>query len=341
MSSKEEGLQPHDLPLEFAAKTFNTAHPSFRFWMSNSFPGKVYTHSAIERLLFNFPDNIAWAPYRDLVLKTRARYLELGSLYLLDRMFPGIPRAYPNRLFDEIWRMSVFGYVKPHRFESRFKEAWREINEEIPASKEVFENRDWMNDWIGKLNASRPGTYFPGWVSMEDGAFLYWAVRVLKPKCIVQTGVCNGLSSAFMVMAMERNGGEGKLYAIDFPYIYDPEDPDLNLEAVYGVIIPEGKTSGWIVPESLRDRYEVIVGMAEEELPPLLRRLGRIDLFYHDSDHSYDHMTFEMEEARKHLGPGTAILCDDVAWNQSTWDFAKRHRYPAYNYRGAIGAVFL
>jgi len=48
-------------------------------------------------------------------------------------------------------------------------------------------------------------------------------------------------------------------------------------------------------------------------LPPLLDDLGRIDVFFHDSLHTREHMLFEFERAWAHLKPGGVLVSDDVA----------------------------
>lgn len=60
---------------------------------------------------------------------------------------------------------------------------------------------------------------------------LYLLVRLIKPNQVIETGVSSGASSAYI------DNEKGKLYSIDLP-------PD-NL--------PQGKKSGWIVSEKLRD----------------------------------------------------------------------------------------
>jgi Methyltransferase domain len=109
---------------------------------------------------------------------------------------------------------------------------------------------------------------------------------------------------------------------------------------VYGVIIPEGKSSGWMVPDVYRDRFEVEAGDAKLLLPGVIDRFDRIDLFFHDSDHTYHHMMFEFEQAMRKLAPDGLIIADDVSWNASLRDFADKHDVPCYNYE-ALGAVFL
>jgi hypothetical protein len=44
--------------------------------------------------------------------------------------------------------------------------------------------------------------YVAGWVMMADAQYLYWLVR--RPAEGKQTGVSNGLSSAFMMLAQPK-----------------------------------------------------------------------------------------------------------------------------------------
>ena len=51
----------------------------------------------------------------------------------------------------------------------------------------------------------------------------------------------------------------------------------------------------------------------------------RPEIFFHDSDHSYEHMTFEFEWALKHLMPQGFLVSDDIAWNKSFFDFINKY----------------
>ena len=334
-------LDSTQLPLHFADQTYNTAHPNFKFWMTGNYPGKIYTHTLFERLMLNFPHNLNWQTYKDLCFTSRIGYPELGTYYVLDRIRAMFDIHPQHSVLKKISAMSKLGCARKAVFHEEFSRCLHEITHEISHSKDVFANVAWMEEWISDLNDRSSGTYYPGWVGKDDAMFLYWYIRQTNPKVVVQTGVCNGLSSAYIAMALERNGAEGKLYAIDLTHIYDPNDPRMNEHVIYGVIIPEDKTSGWIIPESLDHRVEIIQGDAKKELPTLLDQLGEVDVFYHDSDHSYSHMMFEMKLVQQYLREGGSILCDDVSWNKSTWDFARENGYPAYNYEGSIGVVFM
>jgi hypothetical protein len=92
------------------------------------------------------------------------------------------------------------------------------------------------------------------------------------------------------------------LHVIDLPPVFDPRDAAWTVEGkVYGVVIPEGKTSGWLVPDAYRDRFEVWNGDAKELLPKMIDKVDSIDFFYHDSDDTYDHMMFEFHQAKRKL----------------------------------------
>jgi hypothetical protein len=144
-----------------------------------------------------------------------------------------------------------------------------------------------------------------------------------------------------MMLALAKNGPHGRLHVIDLPAVFDPMDPAWTVKGqVYGVVIPEGKTSGWIVPDAYRDRLEVWNGDAKALLPKMVDKVDSIDLFFHDSDHTYDHMMFEFREAKRKLKVGGLMVADDISWNASVWDFADQYGVPSVNFNGTIGVAF-
>jgi predicted O-methyltransferase YrrM len=265
--------------------------------------------------------------------------------------YPALTRNYPGRIFNRgrpcanpafaaISRMSRLSWVPDDRWTDLLAAALEEASA-VPGAEQVFERRRFVEDYVAQLHRTHGAVYQPGWVNLEDALFLYWLVRQARPKTIVQAGVCNGLSAAFMMLALAKNGPDGTLHVIDLPQIFDPADPQWTVPGeVYGVIIPEGKNSGWLVPDAYRDRFEVWTGDAKELLPKMVDKVASIDLFYHDSDHTYDHMMFEFEAAKRKLNTGGLVVADDVSWNTSLWDFADGYRVPAYNFKGTVGVAF-
>lgn len=253
----------------------------------------------------------------------------------------GVPSSTPHPILTEIAAMGDGTRVPAERWQPVYA-AMRAELESHPDGVRLFEQRRALEAQLGELGRTHRAQYNPGWVNVDDGLFLYWLARRLRPRTIVQTGVCNGFSAALLALAMARNGDDGQLHAIDLPQVFNSADPAWTRRGVtYGVTIPEGRSSGWLVPESCRDRVHLQIGDAAVLLPPLLSKLGTIDFFFHDSDHTYDHMAFEFREARRVLSPGGLVVADDIAWNASLWDAADEWGVPAYNHAGSMGVGFV
>jgi len=133
----------------------------------------------------------------------------------------------------------------------------------------------------------------------------YIALRAFKPEVVVETGVANGVSSAYILLALEKNQ-RGTLYSIGL------DDPQF---------LPAGKPLGWIVPDVLKPRWNLLIGDSRVLLPSLLSKLGSIDVFIHDSLHTYDHMLWEYRTAFPFLRPGGLLFSDDAAWNSAFPEF--------------------
>ncbi len=145
---------------------------------------------------------------------------------------------------------------------------------------------------------------------------LYVATRARRPAVVVETGVLNGFGSAFILLAMADNGA-GKLVSIDRP----PTEERVLAQGT--TRLPATKAPGWAIPDALRERHLLRLGDARDLLPGVLRELGSIDAFVHDSDHAYDHVLFELGIAHRHLRPGGLLIVDNVEQSSAFADFAR------------------
>lgn len=127
-------------------------------------------------------------------------------------------------------------------------------------------------------------------------AHAVWSVtRHLQPSVVVETGVARGMTSAAILSALRANDG-GRLYSIDLPPL----------------------TKGWAeqsgvaVEPELKSQWSYVRGSTRRRLPPLLATLDGIDVFVHDSLHTFQTMTFEFQCAWRSLRPGGVIISDDI-----------------------------
>lgn len=146
---------------------------------------------------------------------------------------------------------------------------------------------------------------------------LYYIVRLCRPLRCVETGVYRGISTAFILAALEDNGC-GHLTSIDLPaasYV------DPMTAQVYTSPLLEGEEPGFAVPKSLRDRWTLVLGDSRALLPKVLSEIGKIDMFLHDSAHTYDVMKWELETAAQHMARDGIMLSDDTQWNNAFAEF--------------------
>jgi predicted O-methyltransferase YrrM len=165
-----------------------------------------------------------------------------------------------------------------------------------------------------------------GAIGHTEGAYLYAVLRHVRPQLAVETGVANGFSTAFALLALDRNG-EGRLHSVDLPREVGRDyDSGTFYEGEGRAGIPSGAEPGWLIPPELKERWTLILGRTQDELPPLLERLGTIDSFMHDSEHSFDCMWFEFNAAWPYLREGGVLLSDDVNSTEAFARFAGEQR---------------
>lgn len=214
--------------------------------------------------------------------------------------------------------VSVF-FKNKEEFDSYKKEFLESgVIEELKKKKRLFEK-----NIVGKT--SRGIKYSFGSIRIEEGIRLYCLIRALKPKVLVETGVSNGVSTYFILLALHKNG-RGKLYSIDYPEIEGRfYDKGVFENRKGGAVIPESKMPGWIIPKYLSKNWKLILGRSQDKLPSLLKKLRNIDFFLHDSEHSYDCMLFEFSNSFNVLNKGGILTSHDTNMNNSFYDFSRKH----------------
>lgn len=179
--------------------------------------------------------------------------------------------------------------------------------------------KELVRKWSKQFSSQRTG-----FMDFSCSALLYHLVRWLRPRVVVETGVANGISSTFILSAMEANK-KGQLYSIDWP-----GDRELSF-------LPKGMETGWMVPAELRSRWTLQIGRTDENLAPLLASIENIDMFLHDSDHSYETMMYEYKTAWPYLEKNGLLLSDDAKMNTAFLEFTKDTNSPNIIYKNRLG----
>ncbi len=143
----------------------------------------------------------------------------------------------------------------------------------------------------------------------------YLLIRKYHLKTIVETGVSMGWSS-FMILTALRRENNGKLYSIDI-------DSSETVKQDGGV--------GYLVPDNLKKYWTLKIGDTNKFLEPILSELKQLDMFIHDSDHSYQVMSFEYNLAWKFLNNNGFLCSDDINHSNAFDEFVTQHKHELTN----------
>jgi predicted O-methyltransferase YrrM len=141
----------------------------------------------------------------------------------------------------------------------------------------------------------------------------YALVRALAPGSVVETGVCYGVTTSFILAALEQNGA-GQLYSIDMPPLGDKANDFV----------------GWLIPKELRARWHLYIGSSKDLLPDLLAKIRTVEVFLHDSKHTYRNIWRELRTVTPWLARRSCVVADDVEANPAFLEWVSA-RKPAYS----------
>lgn len=172
-------------------------------------------------------------------------------------------------------------------------------------------------------------------------SILYALVRTTKPNIAVETGVAQGASTSLILEALSENNS-GHLYSVDLPRFsddsgYSYQEGDFPIEGFNAAVIPEGKEPGWLVDTDVRDRWTLQTGRSTDLLHDIVSNTG-VDIFIHDSEHSYKNIMWELSVVAPNLTKGGWMWVDDADWNDAFTDFSEGVSWSTYHL-GSAGAL--
>jgi predicted O-methyltransferase YrrM len=162
------------------------------------------------------------------------------------------------------------------------------------------------SDFMAEMIRRRDAYGSQGLMGALDCATLYGLTRWLRPVVVVESGGFVGMSSAFILKALaDERLATAKLYSIEW-----------SEECEQGALIPDElrSLSGGFVP--MRGKVEDF--LKGNELP------RKIDMFLHDSSHSYRHMLWEFRQFWPRLRDGGLLVSHDVQMNAAFPEFVTK-----------------
>ncbi len=217
--------------------------------------------------------------------------------YLINPIFRTSSVLYPS-----LYQLSTIGTASTDSYEilmqtSVFGKDGESVIKSYLSEFEVLEK---------ELNLKRQRTKldYPVAYDVADSValLLYLLVRVYRPETVLETGVANGVSSYCILNALNKNN-KGALYSVDI-------NPNV----------------GGLLDEIDRNRWQLkIVNEAntKKEFEKLVGSLSGIDLFVHDSDHSYKAQMHEYKTVYPKINMGGILASDDVDCSYAFVDFCQ------------------
>jgi hypothetical protein len=155
--------------------------------------------------------------------------------------------------------------------------ARRSLAEARTAVEEAAEARSLYRHLAREHRAEGRSSY----IEIDAPLELHALVRLLRPRHVVEVGVSSGVSSAYLLAALERNG-KGTLHSVDLP-----SRPRSSAKGRGGASwsLPPGRTSGWAVPFELRARWDLRLGDKARVLPLFSKELPSAELLVYDVPH--------------------------------------------------------
>jgi len=241
--------------------------------------------------MFETPDNEVSRTHDDPIRKWLKRLRIYGS------------NLYRPRLID-IWRSAQAVCLEPGSLLTKL--GGLDVGALSSLSGEFADLRSTLLERAGS-----PGSLEAISMAMthEESFLLYAIVRRFQPRVVVETGVASGVSTFFLLHALRKNQS-GRLTSFD-------------VSPTAGALIRPEEKADWrfIALDPKNARREFREHVAQQ---------GPIELFIHDSDHSYGHQSFEYASVLPHLRPGTLLASDDVDACFAFIDFCAQHHFSPF-----------
>lgn len=136
-------------------------------------------------------------------------------------------------------------------------------------------------------------------------SFLYTYVKIAKPQLVIETGIANGLTTLSILAGLKDSKGELHSFDID------------SKTSTIGQVYPNWT---W---------HKIAYSSPLKSFKKSLKNFKNVDLWIHDSDHSFFWQFNEYNLAQKTLSSDGILVSDDIdfsrAWSKFRKNFSKSY----------------
>jgi len=215
---------------------------------------------------------------------------------------------------------------------------WEEALKKIFPDKKFEESKiKELENYLEKFIEKKQQEKFPSELnpyliisSLDKGAsrLLFSLTLFTEPEVILETGVANGFSSSYILQALKILN-KGKLISLE--YLYFPWHTK--------------KGVGLAIPNELKEKQEIVASTLSDELIDVIDKTRPIDIFLHDSAHTYNHMLKEFRIAWPNIKKGGLLMADDVGFQDAFLDFVdeirNKNHYVVQKDRGGLFGIII
>ena len=148
------------------------------------------------------------------------------------------------------------------------------------------------------------GEFYPNFYNSNPNTLelLKLLVGEIRPAIVIETGIANGISTKAILQAFQEYSlHQSKLFSFDV---------DIRVATPVLLSNPQFSFIPVTSPRSFRESVNSI---------------STVDLFYHDSDHSYSNQLMEYLAIWEILNTEKGVLVsDDINWSNAFLDFCKK-----------------
>lgn len=204
----------------------------------------------------------------------------------------------------------VFGFIINVLNDDQPSECYKPIEQrraELLRNKDILEVEDFGAGSATIRTNQRVVRHIAGssLKSRKFGQLLYRVVRHFKPATMLELGTSLGITSSYLASGNRR----GTLYTLE------------GSAAIAGIAAQTFN--------ALKiDNVELIEGDFAHSLPPLLERIGRLDLAFIDGNHRKQPTLQYFESLLMISGQSTILIFDDIHWStemEAAWSEIMEH----------------